>query len=176
MSLFGDEDQPARQPKSSLFEEESANKGGSGLFADDSTANSSAAWEFPTPKKAARQNLVKTLLQDDEVPEAYIDAYDRMLASGSGSGAGLISLEGARRLLADSGIGSGEQSKILEIVGGGREGLSRSEFNVLFALIGLAQEGEELSLDAVDERKQRESPSGILPLELQGSCSRNKQC
>ena len=153
MSLFGDEDPPARQTKSSLFDEESANKGGSGLFADDNTTSSSGAWDFPTPKKAARGNPVKTLLQEDEVPETYVDAFDRVLASGS-SGNGLVDQGGARRLLLESNVGAGEQSKILEIVGGNADGLSRSEFNVLFALIGLAQEGEELSLDAVDERKQ----------------------
>ena len=51
-----------------------------------------------------------------------------------------------------------DQAKILNLVlPGGQEtssdGLGRNEFNVLLALIGLAQEGEDITFDAVDERR-----------------------
>ena len=158
MSLFGSSPPSSRQTKSSLFDEEPTSKSGSGLFADDSNTGSSSPWDFPSPKKSARKNLVKSLLQNTEVPETYIDTYDSLISSGSISDNG-VSLDGVKGLLSRSNIGAGDQAKILEIVGQNEQGLGRSEFNVVLALVGLAQEGEELSLDAVDERRKSESAS-----------------
>jgi len=157
MSLFGESPpRSTRQTKSSLFDDDEApNKGSSGLFTDDNTNNDPSPWDFPTSKKQARGNVVKSLLQGTDVPEQYVDAYDLIISNGGGSDAG-VSLDAARKLVLESRISSGEQEKALQIIGGGAEGLGRSEFNVLLALIGLAQEGEELSLDAVDERKRSE--------------------
>lgn len=164
MSLFGDSPPPSRQAKSSLFDEEPASKSGSGLFADEGTGNSGSPWDFPSPKKSARKNLVKSLLQGSDVPDSYVDAYDNLLETGATAEGG-ISIAAARKLVAESKIGQGEQDKIFEIVGASPDGLGRSEFNVLLALIGLAQEGEELSLDAVDERRQSTSDSCLaIPL------------
>jgi hypothetical protein len=157
MSLFGDEDVPTRAKQaSSLFDDEPkpAGKTGNSLFADE-IDNNDSPWAFPTPKKAGRGSLVKSLLPDS-VPEPYVDAFNAVLDAGDREGNG-ISIGGARKLLAESGISSDAQSKILEIVtqpGQESAGLGRSEFNVLFALIGLAQEGEDITLDSVDERKR----------------------
>lgn len=154
MSLFGDEDVPARPKQSpSLFDDDP--KPSNSLFADE-IDNSDSPWAFPTPKKAGRGSLVKSLLPASDVPDAYIDAFDAVLDTGDGAGSS-ISIEGARKLLRDSGVSSGEQAKILEIVsppGQESAGLGRNEFNVLFALIGLAQEGDDVTLDSVDERKR----------------------
>lgn len=161
MSLFGTSPPPAARPtKSSLFDDdESASKAtGSGLFADDNDNGGESPWDFPQPKKSARRNVVKTLLPASDVPDSYVDAYDSLLSSSGGAG---VSLEQVKQLLAESRVGAAEQGKILEIVGGSGESLTRGEVNVLLALIGLAQEGEELSLDAVDER--RRSKSALLP-------------
>jgi len=151
MSLFGDEDVPAKQ-SSSLFDDDPkpAGKTGNGLFADDDDTTDSP-WSFPTPKKAGRGALVKSLLPASDVPDAYIDAFDALLEGGD-----RVSMAGVTKLLGSSGVSSSEQAKILEIVGHGSEsdGLGRNEFNVLFALIGLAQEGEDVTLDGVDERKR----------------------
>jgi len=154
MSLFGESPPKSRQTKSSLFEDDEAtNKGGSGLFTDDNANNDPSPWDFPTSKKQGRGNVVKSLLQGTDVPEQYVDAYDLIIANGGGSEAG-VSLDAAKKLVLESKISPGDQDKVLQIVGGSAEGLERSEFNVLLALIGLAQEGEELGLDAVDERKR----------------------
>jgi sorting nexin-8 len=113
-------------------------------------------WAFPTPKKAGRGALVKSLLPASDVPESYIDAFDAVLDAGDSSGNG-ISIDGAKKLMASSRVSSDAQLKILDIVvqpGQEHVGLGRSEFNVLFALIGLAQEGEDITLDGVDERKR----------------------
>ncbi|KAL9075046.1 MAG: hypothetical protein Q9157_004161 [Trypethelium eluteriae] len=159
MSLFGDEPTSApSQSKHSLFDDGTAPaaKLGSGLFADDGETNESP-WNFPTPKKPARGDLVKTLLPATDVPESYIDAYDTLLDSGD-KVAGVVGLRGVRRLLQNSGISTEEQQRTLSlVVPAGQEsttGLGRGEFNVLVALVGLAQEGEEISLDGVDERRR----------------------
>lgn len=156
MSLFGESPPSSRPTKSSLFDEEPASKPGSGLFADEGSANTASPWDFPSPKKNARRNLVKSLLQGSEFPDSYVDAYDTMLQSDATAEGG-VSVAAARKLVAETKIGQGDQDKIFEIVGGSADGLGRSEFNVLLALIGLAQEGEELSLDAVDERRRSKS-------------------
>jgi sorting nexin-8 len=112
---------------------------------------------MPTPKKAARRELVKTLLPATDVPESYVDAYDSMLDSGQRVGSG-VAITGVRRVLGTSGLNAADQATILNlIVPAGQEstnGLGRSEFNVLLALVGLAQEGEDISLDGVDDRKK----------------------
>jgi sorting nexin-8 len=156
MSLFGDDDEGFKQTSNSksLFGEgaPAPKATSSSLFADD-TANDSP-WGMPTPKKAARGDMIKNLLRATEVPESYIDTFDSMLNSGHGQG-GSASSEGVTKLFEDSGISQEEQSRLLQLVApsGVDAGLGRSEFNVLLALIGLWQEGEEATLDGVDERR-----------------------
>ncbi|KAH8725883.1 sorting nexin mvp1 [Phaeosphaeriaceae sp. PMI808] len=160
MSLFGDEDVAVRTKQSSLFDDEA--KGGkptgNSLFADEIDGSSDSPWGFPSPKKAGRGSLVKSLLPTSDVPDAYIDAFDAVLEAGDGTGNGNgISIGGAKKLLSESGVSREAQAKILEIVsqpGQDSTGLDRNEFNVLFALIGLAQEGDDVTLDSVDERKK----------------------
>ena len=156
MSLFGEESPAAAPIKSkTLFgEEPAAAASTSSLFADDST---DSPWSMPTPKKAARQNMIKNLLPATDVPESYVDAFDAVLNANNKTGVG-VSLTGVKSLLNSSSLSSDDQSRILNfVVPGGQEntnGLGRSEFNVLLALIGLAQEGEEVTLDGVDERRR----------------------
>lgn len=157
MSLFGEDDLPSRpKQSSSLFDDDpkpAGRTGGNSLFADDIDGGDSP-WAFPTPKKAGRGSLVKSLLPATDVPDAYIDAFDALLDAGNADGTG-ISFDGVKKLLADSGIPSSSQSRILEVVGAqSGAALGRNEFNVVFALIGLAQEGDDMTLDSVDERKR----------------------
>jgi len=125
---------------------------------------------MPTPKKAARQDLVKSLLQPKDVPESYVDAYDKTLASCDGVGGG-IDLTEIKKILESSRLNPTVQAQVLNLVlPGGKEsvaGLGRSEFNVLLALIGLGQEGEDVTLDGVDERRRSKSS----PLLLDALCS-----
>jgi sorting nexin-8 len=162
MSLFGDE--PTDSPplnssltSKSLFGEQvtPAATSSSSLFADD--GGDASPWDLPTPKKAARKNLVKNLLPAAEVPESYIDAFDTILNSNDKAGSG-VGLTGVKNVLSSSSISPGDQETILNLViPGGQEpatGLGRSEFNVLLALVGLAQEGDEVTLDGVDDRRR----------------------
>lgn len=158
MSLFGDDDDAApRASQSTLFNDDhrpGAKTSNSNSLFDDFHGGGESPWTFPTPKKAARGSVVKSLLPASDVPEAYIDAYDGLIESGKGSGSGL-GLDAVQDLLQDSGIPSDTQRRILDIVSQpGRLELQRGEFNVLLALIGLAQEGDDVTLDSVDERKK----------------------
>ncbi|KAL4786949.1 hypothetical protein BJX76DRAFT_345967 [Aspergillus varians] len=168
MSLFGTSPDvssaadSARRSKSSLFADEpalgasSANFGGGSLFADDDSLNS--PWNSNPGKRTSKQELVKTLLPDSDVPESYVDAYDLVLSAGerAGTGAGLTSV---RELLSGGGLSATDQAKILNLILSGdtdkSNGLGRGEFNVLLALIGLAQEGEDLTFDTVDDRRKK---------------------
>lgn len=153
MSLFGESPPKEARSKSSLFDDRPAGKANAGLFADE-TANGSP-WDMPTPKKNARKNMVKSLLANTDVPDKYVETFDALLAKDGGHG-GSIGIESARDFLSKCRLNPGDSDKIFEIAtAGGAASLGRSEFNVLLALVGLAQEGEDLSLDAVDERKKR---------------------
>jgi sorting nexin-8 len=173
MSLFGTSPEDpsagdsAHRSKSSLFADEPAT-GGSSLFADDDGDESGSPWNIQhnTAKRTARRDLVRTLLPTADVPESYIDAYDLILNSGDRVGSG-IGLTSVREILSSSGLSATDQSKILNLVSSGDHesfsGLGREEFNVLLALVGLAQEGEDLSFDAVDDRRKSKLNSRFRP-------------
>lgn len=90
-----------------------------------------------------------------------MDAYDLILNSGDRVGPG-VGLTSVREILSSSGLTASDQGKILNLVVSSHHessgGLGRAEFNVLLALVGLAQEGEDLSFDAVDDRRKSTSP------------------
>jgi len=138
MSLFGtspDEPAPISKSRISLFDDEPIPAPGSksSLFADDDAAPGDSPWGMPTPKKAARGEVIKTLLPASSVPDSYIDIFDDVLKGGDGS-RGKISAAGVTKVLSSARLGADEQSRIMGIVGSGD--LSRNEFNVLLALVG----------------------------------------
>ncbi|KJF61374.1 sorting nexin Mvp1 [Coccidioides immitis RS] len=170
-SLFGtpsDESPMAGKPssfksKSPLFDNEPSSFGAksSALFADNvnSHADDSSPWGMPTPKKAARHEVLKSLLPATDVPESYVDVYDVALGSSDNRGNTGVGITTARKMLTSTHLNPDAQSKVMNIVAGGGDlatgSLSRSQFNVFLALVGLAQEGEDVTLDAVDERRKR---------------------
>lgn len=104
---------------------------------------------------------MKTLLPISDVSESYIDAYDQVRNAGGTAGSG-IGFTSVREILSSSGLSATDQDKIFDLVvasdGDDANGLGRSEFNVLLALVGLAQEGDELTFDAVDDRRHSKLP------------------
>lgn len=154
MSLFGDEEPPAAaKSRLSLFDDDSPAPGSkSSLFADDEP--NSSPWGMPVPKKASKGDLLKTLLSSSDVPDSYIETFDSLTNGGSSNG-GKINSEDVGRVLSAGGVNADQANKILSIVApdGGAE-LNRNEFNVFLALIGLAQEFEDITLDGVDERRR----------------------
>lgn len=159
MSLFGSSpDEPAAvaaKSRHSLFDDEPSPAPGSrsSLFADDDGPGSSP-WGM-TPKKAARGELIKSLLPASSVPDSYVDTFDDVLKGGDNVG-GKISAAGVAKVLSAAKLGADDQSRIMNLItsGGQLEDLGRNEFNVLLALIGLAQEHEDITLDGVDERRR----------------------
>ncbi|KAK5655321.1 hypothetical protein OQA88_5888 [Cercophora sp. LCS_1] len=175
MSLFGssppEESAPIRSDnfadsRSSLFEDEPpmTKSTTSALFADDDSVPDSP-WDLPTPRKPnSRADVIRALLPPSDAPDSYIEAFDAVVHE-DGSG-GRITSGGVARTLAAAKLGADDQARIMGILApagtGGGLALGRSEFNVLLALIGLAQEGESVSLDGVDERR-RDLPQPKLP-------------
>lgn len=134
------------------------------LFADDDANDS--PWDIPAPKKPqTRAELIRNLLPPSLIPDSYIEAFDKVFSEDGK--AGKITAAGVTKTLAAAKLGADAQAKIMSIVGpenGSEElALDRSQFNVLLALIGLAQEGEPISLDGVDERRRSKytSPSRV---------------
>lgn len=162
MSLFGsspDENTtPALSSKSrnSLFDDEPSPAPGSksSLFAEDDAPNGSP-WGLPTPQKAKRGELIQGLLPASDVPDSYIDIFDNALDRGDGVG-GKVSAAGIAKVLSAGNLSAADQTRILSVItmGGQAADLGRNEFNVLLALIGLAQESEDITLDGVDERRK----------------------
>ncbi|KAL9126862.1 MAG: hypothetical protein Q9217_004158 [Psora testacea] len=169
MSLFGSSPDESdlitsnarSEQKSSLFDDDALNTS-RGLF--DDGANGDSPWSMPTSKKASRGNPVKTLLPATDVPESYIEAYDVLGLSEFKVDGGKVSIVGLRKILEGTRMEKAEQDTIIRLVTGGQDmaTLGRNEVNVFLALVGLAQEGEEVSLDTVDERRKN-LPEPSLP-------------
>ena len=147
--------------RSSLFDDDPpiAKSSSSALFADDDDDGRASPWDLPTPRKQqSRAELVRNLLPASEVPEGYIEVFDTVVRD-DGTG-GRVTSGGVARTLAAARLSADEQARIMSILSpsgdGGDITLNRSEFNVLLALIGLAQEGEASTLDGVDERRRSE--------------------
>ncbi|CAG8980681.1 hypothetical protein HYALB_00007173 [Hymenoscyphus albidus] len=170
MSLFGSSPEEAApistsKSRNTLFDDDDSNSAASrsksSLFADD---DAQGAWGMPTPKRgrAARGDLVKGLLDGAQVPDSYVDTFDNLLKSDGSSGK--ISPAGVAKALSAGYLSADAQSRIMSLVtsGGQLSDLNRNEFNVLLALIGLAQEKEDITLDGVDERR-RDLPVPKLP-------------
>ena len=164
MSLFGSSP-PESGPKtpdnradnrSSLFDDEAPTTRSSGGLFNDGAPDQESPWSMPTAKRQSRGDVVKSLLDSTDVPELYVDSFDILSASEHASGGGQIKTSGVKAVLDGSRIGKSQQDAISKIVARDGENIGRNEFNVLLALIGLAQEGEELSLDTVDERRKSE--------------------
>ncbi|KAI5919307.1 hypothetical protein F4810DRAFT_512567 [Camillea tinctor] len=127
------------------------------LFNDDDFGSSHSAtpWDVPTQRKQqSRAELLTGLLADTQVPDDYIEAFDKVVRE-DGSG-GKITSSGVAKTLASAKLATDDQARIANVLApeGQDIPLGRNEFNVLLALIGLAQEGEVVSLDSVDERRR----------------------
>lgn len=170
MSLFGDDDHVpsrAKQSSSLFFDDDdnhgakpAATRGGNSLFADELDSGDSP-WAFPSSKKADRGDLVRALLPAHDVPDAYVDAFEALLDAGerAGPAGDNVSMEGVKKLMQASRVAGDMQARILDIVRLPEQesaGLGRAEFNVVMALMGLALEGDDVTLDGVDERKRSE--------------------
>lgn len=127
------------------------------LFDDGNTAgDNSSPWDMPTPRKRqSRADMVRNLLPAADVPDSFIETFDAIVREDGSSGRATAG--GIAKLFANARLGPEAQTRIMSLVapGGGSDvSLGRNEFNVLLALVGLAQEGDIISLDGVDERRR----------------------
>lgn len=148
-----------------LFDDDSASRhsSSSGLFANDNDDaggdhDDASPWVMPTPRKQqSRADLIRNLLPASDVPEAYIETFDTVVRE-DGSG-GRVTAGGVAKLFAIARLDADAQARIMGLVApgdGSDVSLGRGEFNVLLALVGLALEGDVISLDGVDERRRSE--------------------
>lgn len=177
MSLFGTsptDDEPAVASPGKkrgaggggLFDnDEPSNKSSNSLFADDGGDGDDSPWSMPTPrKKQSRAEMVRSLLPSSDVPDSYIEAFDTITAQRGGR---TVNSDGVAQVFAAARLSEpSTQTRIVSLVTPEADGsdvnLDRTEFNVLMALVGLAQEGEVISLDSVDERKRSESLLSLI--------------
>lgn len=108
---------------------------------------------MPTPKKAKKGELIRSLLTSSDVPDSYVDIFDNVLKTDS-TDSGRIGPSAVSRVLSAANLGADDQARIMTTIMPGGDSLGRNEFNVLLALIGLAQEREDITLDGVDERRR----------------------
>ncbi|OAA66476.1 Phox-domain containing protein [Niveomyces insectorum RCEF 264] len=154
MALFGStppEETPSMhssfaRSRHGLFEDDATitRTNSDSLFNDDEAGSGTTSpWDLPTPRKQkSRAELLQNLLPTTNVPDTYVEAFDAVVRDET-TGQNKVSVGGVARTLAASKLDADNQAKILGIVapGGARDtALSRNEFNVLLALIGLAQE------------------------------------
>ncbi|KAF8465330.1 hypothetical protein BDZ91DRAFT_776676 [Kalaharituber pfeilii] len=134
--------------------------GGGGLFDDMGDGD---IWALPAPR--SHTGLIKTLLTEanSNLPAAYGEMFERVMADYPAGGfAGGISPAGVKRILEEAGLdedsGTGRRIKETIIPPGISPGVEvsvgKGEFNVLLAMVGLAQEGEDVSIDGVDDRRK----------------------
>lgn len=194
MSLFGPS--PPGSPSAStnavsrsMFDDDApSNKSSNSLFADDDYSGGAGAgspWDMPTPRKQkSRADVLRTLIPASDAPDSYMETFDTVVREDGSNGR--IQAGGVAKVFAAARLSADDQSSIMSVVvpGGGDVDLGRNEFNVLLALVGLAQEGETTSLDGVDERRRSEShpnstrsrlvlfPRRATSLHLQAACTR----
>lgn len=142
---------------SGLFDEPSHKSSSNSLFDDGNTgADESSPWDMPTPrKKQSRADMVRNLLPASDVPDSFIETFDAIVREDGSSGRATAA--GIAKLFANARLGPEAQTRIMSLVApgdGSNVSLGRNEFNVLLALVGLAQEGDIISLDSVDERRR----------------------
>jgi sorting nexin-8 len=158
MSLFGDEndDTPSspshrRATSKSLFSDNpqsTPRKATNSLFADAETHDDDDNWGFTPTRKAARVTA-RTLLAGADVPEQYDTIWQSLASHEEVVGRGDL-----KDILSEANVQSEATEAIFKVLGGGKE-FGQGEFNVFLALVGLAQEREDVTLDGVDERKSR---------------------
>ncbi|KAG5980763.1 hypothetical protein E4U55_003688 [Claviceps digitariae] len=143
-----------------LFDDDDLHKASSSsLFDDSNTARDSASspWDMPAPRsRKSRSDMIRSLLPTSDVPDSYIEVFDAINREEGGDGhirAGAIA-----KLFGNAGLDGPGQTHIMALLAPGVESdhvsLGQDEFNVLLALVALGQEGEVVSLDAVDERRR----------------------
>ena len=152
MSLFGDDNDNdgvavlprSRKTHASSSGNNNRHSGASGLFGDDADP-----W-LPSPRKKVE---VGNMLDGADIPDLYIDLFE------SAARANRLPITALNRMMAQARLSQDQQDSITSLLNlQHNSNLSRGLANVAFLLIALAQQGEELSMDAIDDRKRGRLP------------------
>ena len=193
MSLFGSSPSEEQQP--TTLSRHTRTRGDGGLFDDTPSVSNQASssnlfddsnggdddavpWNMPTPRKQqSRAEMLRTLLPTADVPDSYIETFDTVVREDGSSGR--VTAGGIAKLFGAARLGPEAQTRIMSLVAPGESSeasLGRNEFNVLLALVGLAQEGDVISLDGVDERRRSKyfcfTSTGFVPVLFFGNSRR----
>lgn len=167
MSLFGSPDVPTttipQKSLSVLFGDDSSVPGLKPSMFNEDKESSHEQWKFPVSDQSQRKELMMNLQPSWPIPE-----YNEIFNTMSKDSDDLIVREEVLKVLDCSGLNSDQKLLILKIIYHESETtrLTRNEFNVLLALIGLAQDYEDISLEKIYEKRQRECISDKLWTEI----------
>ncbi|ODQ55147.1 hypothetical protein SAICODRAFT_17546 [Saitoella complicata NRRL Y-17804] len=132
---------------SALFGDDDGHRAPSSLFG--SSADEHDPWGLPVPKSRKRRH-VGSLLDGVTLPDIYEQAY----VAANPRPSGILPLSSLRTILDSSHLAPHVLNKLLTLVLPDDGEIGRGEFVVAMALVGLAQEGEDVTLDGVHERRK----------------------
>ncbi|KIM25405.1 hypothetical protein M408DRAFT_210488 [Serendipita vermifera MAFF 305830] len=108
------------------------------------------------------------ILGNAQIPPLYTQAFNAVDTLGSGT----ISVNALQRVVAASGVPATTIEQIVSTVTSSRSRVSRPEFYVAMALVGIAQQNQEPTLDAVTSLAQKNelpTPTAVDVAALQSS-------
>lgn len=149
--MFDDDKRPgSSNPQPSLFDDE----------------HHDSVWSFPAPRAIRPRSgsaVIKTLLTVDnaKIPEEYYDYYQGLLEIYS-VGNGKVGVEAIDRVFNEAGVAADAKDAIWKLVGDRRDSWTREEVWAVIAMVGLVIEGDDLGLDAVDDRRRGEDSFFLL--------------
>ena len=130
------------------------------------SSSSSSHWGvIPERRTRSRAEVLASLLPVEETPTKYADAYHAALRDDSAGPRGKhVGAVGVAKMFAAAKLRPDQQTHIMNVLAVGDDddgdsgavALDEAAFGVLLALVGLAQEGEIVSLDGVDDRRRSE--------------------
>ncbi|KAI5807150.1 hypothetical protein EDC01DRAFT_638322 [Geopyxis carbonaria] len=153
MSLFGESPPPAAR---ALFSPTFSNDGSPSIFDDDNHDNGSAAWSGSPPRN--RNDPTQSLLSPSNaaIPPAYHSIFSNIVSVIGGDGTD-VSAARAYALVCDEAqpeLSAEARERVFTIMNiSGKTSLSKIEVWFLIALVGVAQQDDEINIDAVDDRR-----------------------
>ncbi|KAI0999791.1 Sorting nexin [Podosphaera aphanis] len=163
MSLFGKSPEESNsavgsKPRNSLFDDDRISPGPSSIsksssVSEDNAASTSSPWGITSLLKETGQTEdIEALLPETAIPEKYNQIFNSIPDRGR-SYNGNINKAGVYMIFSHAKLDKEDEESIQDLIfqGASPSELSRDKFNVLLALIGLAQNYSEISLEEVRE-------------------------
>lgn len=164
MSLFGsspEDNTPsgstqasAARGRSALFDEDIVPPSSS-LFEND--AHSDDPWSFSAPRTSRRVGLDQLLTESNaKIPEYYFSVFEVLLQQYPSRSRDAVSPDAIEKVLTEAELGNNSRDIVWNILGEKKDAWNRSEIWALLCMVGLISEGEEVSMDSIDDRRRSE--------------------